>query len=546
MPASADVVVIAVRGAVAAVCWRVLLPFVRGAARASSSASDLPPPAAGPRRLPPSAPWKVSLLFSLALEEPAAMFVLVVADAALGPAARPRLRPLWYAACFATALLHALFIPFILCGLGTGLWNGRITSKVAWAATLVPFLLWTALFFAIPVPSDVPTTVMAPALLRLCTVGTILLGLLSGSAAAAAASDAWADAELWAPAWLAPYLGLTATPSSDDYIPLASTSAEASRASPHSSALAAADAAVARTRDDAASKRLALAALEQGDHGKDQGWAGWVPSGLRSLPGGKDAALLRSELESLERITLSLERDRSLLAAAHARSQRAKSLMGRTTLALDALVGLYGALVILTTSFSLLLSLVLPRSWRPNKSGNATEHASGILLSILRLLHVPTAQLDPALLTHVTSLLVAGILISLRLRTVIGGLLRLGKYVSSSSQASSAAADGLALFLAQAGAAYLLAALLQLRTVLLPHHHPDTSASSVPPGSLAGRTPAPVPGAAAGADPGPALLASLPPFEDAFGTLFDAAFLFAAVAAVAVAWLRRRAQARAF
>ncbi|KDN42091.1 hypothetical protein K437DRAFT_258032 [Tilletiaria anomala UBC 951] len=461
----------------------------------------------------------VALLFSLALEEVTILFVLVLLDAT--GYSRRLLWANWNASLLTTIACVVVLLPLGACLLITT--QGRSSSLPRrLLLSIVPYTLWLLLFLKVPLPARQAAEkvqdglfawLLSSALLRTAVLGVTLVALLSGSAAMAAAWDAWADLQLF-------------RASSSSNSRNGGRRVHSRRMLVTSQDVENAQASFKRMLGDLEEKRVMVEHLEAEEVAqRSSSTSAATSSSLlgRMNPWGagnirvKEIKILRAEIWALEKLAQSMRDDLDALRKRERRVQWSKTWKGRLMIGIG--WGFAGYCV-----FRIALSLLslLTLGYRDSTPPDFISYA------LASLLHLFDIHADISVWARQISLLFIGVLIAMRMRAVLG-------YLSSAFKAASSGTSSsfLVLFLAEITVMYLLATLIQLRTSVPPVQQSPSASHVAPPPLTRDDT------AGASGEQGldAPLLSSLPSFQVVFGSLFDSAFLLSAAATGVVKWL---------
>ncbi|PWY99865.1 hypothetical protein BCV70DRAFT_200779 [Testicularia cyperi] len=414
-----------------------------------------------------------ALLFSLAFEESASLFVCVLLETAGFDAGESTtLRKVWRFSLLSVLALAIVLIPLGVCLLFTYRSNSKTPLPRRLTYLALPFLPWLVLFFKVPLPAALlekhsNAGILDGLLARTAVIGVTFIAILSGSAALQAA---WEAAEqFWGK-------HQQRVPSQSD-IRLANESFH-------------------RTCNDLAARKSDLIRLENEIPAQQAGWS------VSSLWGGdtrsREIKSLKNEIFGLSSIATAMRDDLDRMMSLQQKQKLSSTVPGQFWILIGWIWALYCAFRILLS----LLNLVI-LGYRDTAP---PDFISMLVAYVIRLFDV---DLDVAAWTKQISLLFVGFLIWGRIGSVLS-------YLGSAFRAagSGVSSSFLVLFLSEIMTIYLLATLIQLRSSL-PASLASNSDSTQP------QTPQP-------------LLATLPSFQVVFGSLFDSAFLLAA--AVSAGW----------
>lgn len=419
-----------------------------------------------------------ALLFSLAFEESASLFVAVLLETAGFPAGNgTTLRKAWRFSLGSVLALAIVFIPLTVFLLFT--YRSSTSTPLArrLAYLLIPFAPWLVLFFKVPLPTALLDArsgagIFDGLMARTAVIGVTFIAVLSGSAALQAA---WEAGERWK--------GTQQRPPSASDIQLAKES-------------------FARTCSDLATRKADLNRLESETPERGSGW------NVSSLWGGdsrsREIKSLKSEIFGLSSIAAAMRDDLDRMTSLQHKEELNRTLIGKLWILIGWVWAAYCAFRIFISLLNLLI-LGYRDSTPPDF----------ISLSIAYIIRIFDVNLDVAAWTKQVSLLFVGVLIWGRIGSVLS-------YLGSAFRAAGTGVSSsfLVLFLAEIMTIYLLATLIQLRSSL-----PASVTPTVP--SVSARQ-------AAGEAQEQPLLATLPSFQVVFGSLFDSAFLLAA--AISAVW----------
>ena len=413
-----------------------------------------------------------ALLFSLAFEESASLFVAVLLETAGFPAGQgTTLRKVWRCSLGSVLALAIVCIPLAVCLLFTYRSNTSTPLPRRIVYLLIPFGPWLVLFFKVPLPAALldkrsGAGIFDGLMARTAVIGVTFIAVLSGSAALQAA---WEAVEY--------FQGKQQRPPSASDVRLAHESFQ-------------------RTCSDLAARKADLDRLENEavDRGAAASWS------VSSLWGGdsrsREIKALKSEIFGLSSIATAMRDDLDRMTSLQHKEQLNATIVGKLWLLVGWVWAAYCAFRIV---LSLLNLLIL---------GYRDTAPPDFISYFIRIFDV---NLDVAAWTKQVSLLFVGVLIWGRIGNVLS-------YLGSAFRAAGTGVSSsfLVLFLAEIMSVYLLATLIQLRS------------------SLPASVSVPAIRDVAGDGPSPPLLATLPSFQVVFGSLFDSAFLLAA--AVSAAW----------
>ena len=416
-----------------------------------------------------------ALLFSLAFEESASLFVAVLLETAGFPAGNATtLRKVWRFSLAAVLALAIVCIPLAVCLLFTYRSNTSTPLPRRLAYLLIPFIPWLVLFFKVPLPAALldkrsGTGIFDGLMARTAVIGVTFIAVLSGSAALQAAWEA-----------VEHFKGKQQRPPSPSDVRLAQESFQ-------------------RTCSDLAARKADLDRLENeaGDRNAAGAWS------VSSLWGGdsrsREIKSLKSEIFGLSSIATAMRDDLDRMTSLQHKEELSATIIGKLWILAGWVWAAYCAFRI---ALSLLNLLIL--GYRD------TAPPDFISLSVAYLIRIFDVNLDVAAWTKQVSLLFVGVLIWGRIGNVLS-------YLGSAFRAAGTGVSSsfLVLFLAEIMTIYLLATLIQLRSSL-------PASVSVPAPRNVGDVRA------------PPLLATLPSFQVVFGSLFDSAFLLAA--AITAIW----------
>lgn len=420
-----------------------------------------------------------ALLFSLAFEESASLFVAVLLETAGFAAGQgTTLRRSWRFSLVAVLVLAIVLIPLAVGLLFTYRTNSNtsLARRLAWL--VLPMLPWLLVFFKVPLPAALldersNAGIFDGLMARTAVIGVTFIAILSGSAALQAA---WEAAEQLS--------GKQQRPPTKTDIQLARESFQ-------------------RTCTDLAARKADLDRVQH--HSSGTASSGWSVS---SLWGGdsrsREIKALKSEIFGLSAIAGAMRDDLDRMTSLQHKDELSATLLGKLWI----LVGWgWAAYCAFRIALSMLNLLVL--GYRD------TAPPDFISLSIAYVMRIFDVNLDVAAWTKQVSLLFVGFLIWGRIGSVLA-------FLGSAFRAagSGVSSSFLVLFLAEIMTIYLLATLIQLRSSL--------PASVSPPTPLVRDT------STSDGTGVPPLLATLPSFQVVFGSLFDSAFLLAA--AITAAW----------
>ncbi|KAL9940907.1 hypothetical protein V8E36_000395 [Tilletia maclaganii] len=364
-----------------------------------------------------------ALFFSFAFEEAAILFVLVLLEAAQFD--RPLLRWNWRIDLSIVIAFVAVVIPLAICvllGFRTRDLNEFKRSHVLGSSLL--FIAWSALFLKVPIPpalASEATSFSTATLVRICVIGTVIIGILSGSGAISAAIET--------------YEAVTKK-----------------RKSATAGDVRMAEAAFQRTCGDLALRKAQLEQLQASTaHGPQPGFFARMTGTSQQQ---KDLKSLSLEIVGLEALAKSMRDDLTIMRTSAQEAHFNKSVQGRLLLLLTRIFGVYCA-------YRLVLSLL-------NLTIIGYAHAEKpppdfISLGLTHLVRLFDVNLDVAVWTRQISLGMIGLLILMRIRLILGYLSTVFSAVSASVSTSV-----LILVLAQIMCIYLLATLIQFRATLPP------------------------------------------------------------------------------
>lgn len=377
------------------------------------------------------------------------------------------------------------------------------------------FLIWSVLFIKVPLPNALASTsgLLDAALARTALLGVVLIGLLSGSAAASAAFDTYE-------AFFAKRK------------PRAVTASDVQGA----------ESSFKRTCSDLAVRRRQLEQLRNAPANADAQQAGFLGRLWGSTQRSKEIKSLQQEIFGLETLAGAMRDDLDSLRSRHRDAMWARTLQGKILLGAGHLFSIYCVWRVLLAALSLVIL--------GYKDQAPPDFVSMSLAYLVRLVDV---DIDLATWTRIFGLLFVGALIVMRMRVVLANLSTFFRAASAGISTSF-----LVLFLAEVlvrlvvdthkthiclrfslflsvQTIYLLATLIQLRASLPP---PFSGEVPMDPSAAieASTTTLSSAIAQADADTSAPLLASLPSFNVVFGALFDGTFLLTALATGAWRW----------
>ncbi|KAI0772351.1 Abscisic acid G-protein coupled receptor-domain-containing protein [Trametes elegans] len=350
------------------------------------------------------------------------------------------------------------------------------------ALYLIPNVLFLLALSYVPLPPGMPGhSMLASTLSRLTVIGTVILGLLSGFGAI---DTAW------------------------DFFPVFTSDP---KAHPTDEEVRTAESGLQRVREDLAQRQRDLSNLQAMKQPETQ--SAWLSRALPSWQGSGELSAMSQEITGLEALEYEMARNLESLKQRQAHARFSKTLAGRAFNWGGRLFAVYCIYRI----FISLVNLIIPRS-APSASGESTTTNADVvsfvfahLVSYLPFVHLPQDKI--AVISRQISLGLVGVIILSSIRRVLRGVARLLRVTSRSLGASI-----MLLTLAQVMGIYLLSTLIQLRTSFPPPPtHPDVEpdADTVN------------------------LFSTLPEYQF-FGSLFDGAFLLAAVVRAGVRWLGDR------
>ncbi|KAE8186097.1 hypothetical protein CF328_g7338 [Tilletia controversa] len=365
-----------------------------------------------------------ALFFSFAFEEAALLFVLVLLEAAQFD--RALLRWNWGIDLTITIAFVSVLIPFAICvllGFRTRELNEFKRSHVLSSSLL--FLAWAILFLKVPIPAALAseaTSFSTASLVRICVIGTVIIGILSGSGAISAAIET--------------------------YEAVAKKRKAATVAD-----VRMAESSFQRTCSDLALRKSQLEQL-QTSSASDAQQASFFSRLTGSSQQQKDLKALSLEIIGLEALAKSMRDDLAIMRTSAQEAQFNKSLQGRFILLLTRIFGVYCAYRLVLS----LLNLTLIGYAHTEK-----PPPDFISLGLTHLVKLFDVNLDVAIWTRQISLGLIGLLILMRIRLILGYLSTVFSAISASVSTSV-----LILLLAEIMCIYLLATLIQFRSTLPP------------------------------------------------------------------------------
>ncbi|KAK0558044.1 hypothetical protein OC846_000036 [Tilletia horrida] len=402
-----------------------------------------------------------AIFFSFAFEEAAILFVLVLLEAAQFD--RNVLRAHWRIDLAIIIACVSVLVPLSICvllGFRTRELKEFKRSHVFSSGLL--FIAWAVLFLKVPIPAALSSEAVSfstASLVRICVIGTVIIGVLSGSGAISAAIETY-------------------------------EACTKKRKSATQGDVRMAEASFQRTCSDLAARKAQLEQLQKATQ------TGPQPSFFARMTGSsknhQDVKALSLEIVGLEALAKSMRDDLAIMRTSAQEAQFNKTVQGRFILLLTRIFGVYCA-------FRLVLSLLnLTIIGYANTEKPPPDFISLGLTHLVKLFDV---DLDVAVWTRQISLGMIGLLILLRIRTILGYLAAVFSSVSASVSTSV-----LILVLAEIMCVYFLATLIQFRSTL--------------PASITGE---------GAKGPDAPLLASLPSYQVGLSSLFDGSFLLAGV-----------------
>ncbi|KAK0538134.1 hypothetical protein OC842_001383 [Tilletia horrida] len=367
-----------------------------------------------------------ALFFSFAFEEAAVLFVLVLLEAAQFQ--REFLRWNWRIDLAIVIALVAVVIPLAICVLlsfKSRELNEFKRSHVLSASLL--FVAWAVLFLKVPIPAALAseaTSFSTASLVRICVIGTVIIGILSGSGAISAAIET--------------YEAVTRK----RRVLKAATAADVRMA----------ESAFQRTCADLATRKSQLEQLQTSSANGPQ--PGFFARMTGTSQQQKDLKALSLEIIGLEALAKSMRDDLAIMRTSAQEAHFNKSLQGKFLLLLTRIFGLYCAYRLVLS----LLNLTLI-----GYAHTETPPPDFISLGLTHLVKLFDVDLDVAVWTRQISLAMIGLLILLRIRLILAYLSTVFSAVSASVSTSV-----LILVLAEIMCIYLLATLIQFRTTLPP------------------------------------------------------------------------------
>lgn len=416
-----------------------------------------------------------ALLFSLAFEESATLFVAVLLETAGFVAGNgTSLRKMWRFSLAAVLALAIVCIPLAVCLLFTYRSNTSTPLPRRVVYLLVPFIPWLVLFLKVPLPAALldrrsGAGIFDGLMARTAVIGVTFIAILSGSAALQAAWEAFEY-----------FKGKQQRPPSASDIHLANESFQ-------------------RSCSDLAARKANLNRLET-ETSDRTGSGGWSVS---SLWGGdsrsREIKSLKSEIFGLSSIATAMRDDLDRMTSLQHKEQLNATIIGKLWILIGWIWAAYCAFRIALSTLNLLIL-----GYRD------TAPPDFISLLVAYMIRIFDVNLDVAAWTKQVSLLFVGMLIWGRIGNVLS-------YLGSAFRAAGRGVSSsfLVLFLAEIMTIYLLATLIQLRSSLPASVSTPTVRDLVD-------------------EKTPPLLATLPSFQVVFGSLFDSAFLLAA--AVTAVW----------
>ncbi|SPO26044.1 uncharacterized protein UTRI_02318 [Ustilago trichophora] len=347
-----------------------------------------------------------ALLFSLAFEESASLFVAVLLETAGFPAGNgTTLRKVWRFSLASVLALAIVCIPLAVCLLFTYRSNTSTPLPRRIAYLLLPFIPWLVLFFKVPLPAALLNKrsgagIFDGLMARTAVIGVTFIAILSGSAALQAAWEA-----------VEHFKGKQQRPPSASDIRLAQESFQ-------------------RTCSDFASRKADLDRLENE-----------IAAKMLSL---------KSEIFGLSSVAAAMRDDLDRMTSLQHKEELNATIVGKLWI----LVGwIWAAYCAFRIALSLLNLLIL--GYRD------TAPPDFISLSVAYLIRIFDVNLDVAAWTKQVSLLFVGVLIWGRIGNVLS-------YLGSAFRAAGTGVSSsfLVLFLAEIMTIYLLATLIQLRSSL--------------------------------------------------------------------------------
>ncbi|KAE8221452.1 hypothetical protein CF319_g5195 [Tilletia indica] len=365
-----------------------------------------------------------ALFFSFAFEEAAFLFVLVLLEAAQFD--RALLRWNWRIDLAIVIAIVSVLIPLAVCvllGFRTRELNEFKRSHVLSSGLL--FLAWAVLFLKVPIPAALAseaTSFSTASLVRICVIGTVVIGILSGSGAISAAIET--------------------------YEAVAKKRKAATVAD-----VRVAESSFQRTCSDLALRKSQLEQLQKSS-AADAQQASFFARLTGSSQQQKDLKALSLEIFGLEALAKSMRDDLVIMRTSAQEAHFNKTLQGRFLLLLTRIFGVYCA-------YRLVLSLL-------NLTFFGYAHTEKpppdfISLGLTHLVKLFDVDLDVAVWTRQISLAMIGLLILLRIRLILAYLSAVFSAISSSVSTSV-----LIMLLAEIMCIYLLATLIQFRTTLPP------------------------------------------------------------------------------
>ncbi|CAD6906604.1 unnamed protein product [Tilletia controversa] len=352
-----------------------------------------------------------ALFFSFAFEEAALLFVLVLLEAAQFD--RALLRWNWGIDLTITIAFVSVLIQL----------NEFKRSHVLSSSLL--FLAWAILFLKVPIPAALAseaTSFSTASLVRICVIGTVIIGILSGSGAISAAIET--------------------------YEAVAKKRKAATVAD-----VRMAESSFQRTCSDLALRKSQLEQL-QTSSASDAQQASFFSRLTGSSQQQKDLKALSLEIIGLEALAKSMRDDLAIMRTSAQEAQFNKSLQGRFILLLTRIFGVYCAYRLVLS----LLNLTLIGYAHTEK-----PPPDFISLGLTHLVKLFDVNLDVAIWTRQISLGLIGLLILMRIRLILGYLSTVFSAISASVSTSV-----LILLLAEIMCIYLLATLIQFRSTLPP------------------------------------------------------------------------------
>lgn len=302
-----------------------------------------------------------------------------------------------------------------------------------------------------------------------------------------------------------------------------------------SSQLKSANAAYQRTLKDLSSKRLQLENLRNTPD--PEASQGGIANTLGNLWSGskksREIKSIEQELFGLSTLVSAMRDDLISMKSQKQLNDWSKTFKGRVLLFLTHLFSIYCVFRIILS----VLNLLILGYQTSNDSDGNNGSTDFIAYSLALLLRIFNLNLDVNAWTKQISLLFVGFLILGRLRIVLANLSNFFKAASNGVGTSA-----LILFLAEVLSVYLLATLIQLRTSL-PTSFSDSNTNPIqfvesttnPTSNPSNQSPSKTFNQTS-----PPLLSTLPPFQTVFGSIFDSAFLLAAVLTWVIRFFNRK------